>query len=96
MDDPGLLGDEFQRLGFGEAAYADIQAEARRLLRCRLAELVRDPEGMAHHLARSTAGADASVAAALDAAAHNARRSASPIYGSAPCVVRLRRREAES
>jgi DNA-binding CsgD family transcriptional regulator len=51
------------------AAYGTVDAEGRRELHGRLAEIVDDPEEKARHLARSATGADGTVAAALDKAA---------------------------
>jgi DNA-binding CsgD family transcriptional regulator len=62
----------------GSAAYADVEAGARRVLHRRLAELVSDPEEKAHHLARSSTGADATVAAALDGATQRAATRGAP------------------
>jgi DNA-binding NarL/FixJ family response regulator len=52
--------------------YAELPSHDRRKLHLRFANLARDPEERAWHLARGTEGPDEDVAAALDAAAERA------------------------
>jgi DNA-binding CsgD family transcriptional regulator len=60
------------------AAYAMLETTEMRQLHTRLAVVVDDPEERARHLARSTTEPDATVAAALDAAAEEARLRGAP------------------
>ena len=60
------------------SVYGHADPEERRLLHWRLAALVVSPEERARHLALGAAGADAGVAAALDAAAADATARGAP------------------
>lgn len=59
-------------------AYLAVEAPERRAIHARLAELVRDAEERARHLALAATGSDAPVAAALDSAAEHARGRGAP------------------
>jgi DNA-binding CsgD family transcriptional regulator len=79
----GVLVLERDRIRFAHpllaaVAYQRLGPRARRVLHCRLGELVRDPEQRARHLALGTKGADAGVAATLDAAAARAHARGAP------------------
>ncbi len=63
---------------FAAAVYSDTDDDRRRAIHRRLAAIVGDPEERARHLALSTEGADAAVAAALDEAARSARTRGAP------------------
>ncbi|MEP7021636.1 MAG: LuxR C-terminal-related transcriptional regulator [Pseudonocardiales bacterium] len=76
--DSGVLELDGRRLRFthpliASIPYEDLTPDARRRLHGRLAQTVTDPEQHARHAALGTAGESASVAAALDLAARNAR-----------------------
>jgi DNA-binding CsgD family transcriptional regulator len=81
--DGGVIELEDERLRFthpllGSVIYSDAPLDRRRRLHRRLAELVRDPEERAKHLALATDGPDAEVASALDEAARRARDRGAP------------------
>ena len=60
------------------AVYGIADTPTRRHWHARLAELVKDPERRAHHLALAASGPDAPVADALDAAARSANARGAP------------------
>jgi len=62
----------------GSAPYAELTTVQRRSLHGRLAQLASDPVERARHLALSTSGPDAGVAASLDEAAEWAAARAAP------------------
>jgi DNA-binding CsgD family transcriptional regulator len=79
----GVLALERDRIRFAHpllaaVAYQRLVPRARRVLHRRLGELVRDPEQRARHLALGADGADAAVAATLDAAAARAQARGAP------------------
>ncbi len=79
----GVLTLEHGRIRFAHpllaaVAYQRLGPGARRVLHRRLGELVRDPEQRARHLALGADGADAAVAATLDAAAARAQARGAP------------------
>jgi hypothetical protein len=63
---------------FASAVLLEADALRRRAVHRRLAELVKDPEERAWHLAFGAEGADSAVASALDAAARIARARGAP------------------
>ena len=79
----GILTDDSTTVAFAHPlfaaeAYAAIDADARRDLHRRVAEIVTEPEELARHLAMASAGPDAAVAASLDDAAAHAHRRGAP------------------
>jgi DNA-binding CsgD family transcriptional regulator len=71
-------------------AYTEIPPARRRILHGRLAEILDDPEERGRHMALAAEGPDASVAAALDEAAAQARARGAP--GSAADLLEDARR----
>ena len=74
----GVIELDGERLRFthpllASIPYADLTPDVRRRLHARLAEAIKDPEEHARHAALGSVGADAGVAASLDAAARRAR-----------------------
>ena len=69
------------------AAYAQMLPARRRRLHARLAELARDVEARARHLALSTDGPDERVALALDAAARLAQRRGASVAAAQLCEL---------
>ncbi|MEX0817837.1 MAG: AAA family ATPase [Gaiellales bacterium] len=71
-------GVQFAHPLLASGAYLGMEAPERRAIHARLAELVRDPEEGARHLALAATGPDAQIATALDAAAGLARARGAP------------------
>ena len=71
-------GIQFSHPLLASGAYSGIGAPERRAIHARLAALVQDPEEGARHRALAATGADAEVAAALDAGAKHAGARGAP------------------
>jgi DNA-binding CsgD family transcriptional regulator len=81
--DGGVIEFEDDRLRFTHpllqwAVYSDAPMDRRRAIHRRLADVVREPEERARHLALATDGPDGAVASALDEAARRARGRGAP------------------
>ena len=72
------------------AVYSQADAESRRRLHRRLAEVVEDPEERPRHLALGAEGPDVMVASALDEAARRARARGAPDAAAALAEQALR------
>jgi len=68
---------------YGSTIYAEVPPFERRRLHGRLAEVARDPESRARHLALATEGPDAAAADELEQASHLAQRRGAPISAAA-------------
>jgi DNA-binding CsgD family transcriptional regulator len=80
---------EFTHPLLSSAVYADATTGSRRDVHRRLADLVRDPEERARHLALSASGPNEQVAQALDRAALHARARGAPQAGAELCELAL-------
>jgi ATP/maltotriose-dependent transcriptional regulator MalT len=68
----------FEHPLFASALYGTVSLEKRRVLHLRLADVAREPEEQARHLALAAAGPDAAVAQLLEEAAEHARLRGAP------------------
>ena len=71
-------GIRFAHPLLASGAYSGVDASERRSIHARLAEVVKDPEERARHLARAATDRDESIASALELAAARARARGAP------------------
>ena len=71
-------GIRFAHPLLASGAYSGVDASERRSIHARLAEVVKDSEERARHLARAATGRDESIASALELAAGSARARGAP------------------